>query len=57
MCGFSPSNQILFSSFDVSDVFHDSLLVNIEAEICQTMLTTQLLYGQSFETSNKFYKI
>jgi len=57
MCGFSSSNQILLSLFDVSKAFHNSLLVNIEAKICQTVLTTQLLYRKSFETSNKFNKI
>jgi len=57
MCEFSYSNQILLNLSDVSNVFHDNLLVNIETKICQTMLTIQLLYGKLFETLNKFNKI
>jgi len=36
MFEFSPFNKILLSLFDVSNVFQDSLLVNIEVEMCQT---------------------
>jgi len=34
---FSHFNKILLSLFDISNVFHDSLLANIEIEMCQTM--------------------
>jgi len=35
--GFSPFNQIVLSLVDVSNVFHDSFLDNIQAKMCQTV--------------------
>jgi len=35
MFGFSPFNKILLSLFDISNIFQDSFLANIEAEMCQ----------------------
>jgi len=43
MFGFSPFNKILLSLFDVSNVFQDSFLANIEAEMCQARKITQML--------------
>jgi len=34
---FSHFNQILLSLFDVSSTFHDSIQVNMEAKMCQTV--------------------
>jgi len=33
----------LLNIFDISNTFHDSSLVNVEAEMCQTVQTTQML--------------
>jgi len=35
--GFSSFNQILLSLFDISIVFHNSILLNIKAKMCQTV--------------------
>ena len=49
VCQFSPFNKILLSLFYVWNEFYNIFLVNIEIEICQTVLTTQMLSRKTFE--------
>jgi len=37
MCEFSPFNKILLNLSDVWSAFHDSIWVNIEAKMYQTV--------------------
>jgi len=46
----------LLSLFYVSNEFYDIFLTNIETEMCETVLTTQMLPIKTFEMSNKFNK-
>jgi len=54
---FSHFNQILLSLFDILSTFHNSIWLNIEAKMCQTIYTTQLQSWDTYETSNKSNKI
>jgi len=56
MCGFNPSYQILLSLFDILNAFYHNIWVNIEAKMCQTMQTIQILSWNTLETSDKLNK-
>jgi len=47
----------LLSLSDVSNNFHDSILVHIKAKMYQTVKISQIQPWNAFETSNKLNKI